>query len=220
MVGDGAMQVRAGFRVVNASALAGGPIEIAFFVEKDRPPALYVMIAGDRARQRPGGFSFVATFLDAPLLDPMERVPDLGGPATAIAVDPGHSWRQPLLLNEFVRLEDAPARLAPGATGRLDIVCSRTFPLATDPTSALLVREGPRVDVPLSLPLRRDDEALAALATHLAEQVREVPPAERESALVRLLALRSAARPQIESLVDHPCPSVAARVRGALAALR
>jgi hypothetical protein len=219
-VGEGATQVRAGFRVVDASALAGGPIEIAFFVEKDRSPALYVMVAGDRARQRPGSFSFAATVQGARLLDPKEGVPDLGGPATAVAVEPGRPWCQPLLLNEFVRLEDASAALAPGATGRLDVVCSRVLPLASDASAALLAREGPRVEVSLSLPLRRDDEALGALAIQLAAQVREGPPAERERPLARLLAMRSAARPQLESLVDAPDPSVAMRVRAVLAVLR
>jgi hypothetical protein len=220
MLGDGALQVRTGFRIVDAGALAGGPIEIAFFVEKDRLPELHMMVAGDRARQRPGGFSFIATFSGAPLLDPMKGVPDLGGPATVIAVGPGHAWHQRLLLNEFVRLEDASARLAPGATGRMDVVCSRTLSLATDSTAALLARDGPRVEVSLSLLLHRDDEALSALATHLAQQVREAPPPERERALVRLLALRSAAHLQIDSLVDHPDPSVTARIRAALAALQ
>jgi hypothetical protein len=58
------------------------------------------------------------------------------------------------------------------------------------------------------------------LASALSETITRSAPVERTPALERLLAMRSAARTQLEGLTRHPDPSVAARALHAVQALK
>jgi hypothetical protein len=136
------MPLRAGFRVMPGALLAGGPVELEFFVDTLGALPLYLAVGGDRARQRPGQFSFDARFDGHELSDPMAALADAGGPIGVIEVSCTSPWRQRLMLNQFVGLEDTLQRLQPGAAGRLDLSCRRHMVLgATD--EAALASDGP-----------------------------------------------------------------------------
>lgn len=211
------VRVRAGFRVVTDEALAGGPVELEFFIESLGASPLRLAVSGDRMRQRPGQFTFAATFEGAPLEDPLAGVPDMGGPEGLVPVATGSPWRQPLVLNQFIRLEQTPERLAEGATGQLNLTCRRPLVLASTDAAALS-RDGARdLAVDLAVELRRDDAALAALAARLLDEVMQGPLASRERPLVLLLSMRTAAQAQIDALAHHPDASVADRARQARA---
>jgi len=211
------IRVRAGFRVVTGELLAGGPIELEFFVESRGAFPLRIVVSGDRMRQRPGQFSFAAMFDGLPLEDPMAIAPYMGGPQGDAQVSPDSPWHQPLLLNQFVRLEHTQERLARGGPGRLDLACRRPLALGAV-NSAFLSEDGAEVlAVDLAFDLRRDDPALAALVARLFDEIMQGPPSVRERPLAQLISMRSAARAQIEALTRHPDPSVAERARQALA---
>ena len=205
------ISVRAGFRVVTAELLAGGPIELEFLVESFGLFPLRLAVSGDRMRQRPGQFSFVATFDGLSLEDPMAAMSYMGGPAAVVQVSVGSPWRQPLVLNQFIRLEDTARQLVQGATGRIDLACRRSLALAFTDTAALSDDGAQVLAVDLAFDLRRDDAALAELVTRLLDEVTQGPPALRERPLALLLSMRSAAHTQIDALTRHPDPSVAGR---------
>jgi hypothetical protein len=216
LAADG-IRVQAGFRVTTAGPLAGGPVELQFFVQSPGPVPLRLVVSGDRARQRPGKFSFEATFEGVPLEDPMAGLVDVGGPAGVVAVSADRPWQQPLVLNEFVRLERAPTHIAAGASGRLTLRCRRAMALAATDAAAFASRPPRVVLIDLAVDLRRDDAELAALTGRLLDEVVNGPPAARERPLALLLSLRSIAHAQIEALTGHPDPVVAARANQALA---
>lgn len=205
------MPVRAGVRLMPGELLAGAPLELEFFVDNFGASPLRLAVSGDRARHRPGQFSFVATFDGQPLADPMAALPDAGGPMGIVEISGANPWRQRLVLNQFVSLEDTPRRLQPDATGRLDLWCRRPLVLATTEATAVPSDASPALLAHLALDLRRDDEALAALAAKLGDAITRGALVARESSLERLLAMRSAARAQIDALTRHPDPSVATR---------
>ena len=208
-----ALRVRSGFRVVTKDPLAGGPVELEFFVENHGSHPLKLAVSGDRMRQRPGQFTFAARFESIDLQDPMAAVPYAGGPEGIVAVSADTPWLQPLLLNQFLRLEETPKRLAPGNTGRIELNCQRPLPLATTDASALSADYVRVVAVDLAFDLRRDDAALAALAAGLFDEVMHGPPSSRERPLTLLLSMRSTASAQIDALTRHPDPSIAERAR-------
>jgi hypothetical protein len=214
----GEVQVHAGFRITDASELAGGPIEIEFFAEITGRGSRFLFITADRMRYRPGDFSFAATFAGVPLADPFANLPDIGGPGGVIEIAAGRLLRQPLILNEFVRLEAAVDLLEPGASGQLVVACRRPLPLAADEVAALaLESDAPIVEVPLALELHRDDARLAALVEQLIAEVRHGPREQRERPLGLLLSLRApAAVERWHTLVNHPDPLVFERVRQTL----
>lgn len=210
--------VRSGFRVAAASEFAGGPIELEYFAEISGDSSLYLLITGDRMRRSPGGFSFDATLAGVPLTDPFPNVPDMGGPASVIEIAASRPWRQPLILNEFARLEDTLNLLEPGASGQLMVACRRRLPLAAHKGAAFVPQsDTPIVEVQLALELRRNDSQLAALVEQLIAEVRDGPPEQRERPLALLLSLRAPiAVDRWRTLVNHPDPLVAERVKEAL----
>jgi hypothetical protein len=211
------LRVRAGFRIVDGELLAGGPVELEFFVESVGERPLQLAVSGDRMRQRPGQFDFVAIFEGSPLEDPMAAMAYMGGPVGVVQVSAGNPWHQPLVLNQFVCLDETPGRLAPGARGRLDLSCRRPLALAATESAALSPHEAPDAAIDLAFYLRRDDEALIALAERLVQEVMQGPLASRERPLALLLSMRAAAHAQIEALTRHHDPSVANRARQVLA---
>jgi hypothetical protein len=214
----GEIRVLAGFTIANASEYAGGPIELEFFAEITGHSSRYFLILGDRMRQRPADFSFAATFAGVPLADPSVDLPDFGGPGGVIEIAAGRPLRQPLVLNEFVRLETALDLLKPGGSGQLVVACRRLLPLAADEQAAFaLVSDAPLVEVQLALDLRRDDAQLAALVDRLIAEVRHGPQEQRERPLSLLVAMRNpAAVVRWRTLVNHPDPLVFERVRDSL----
>jgi len=213
---------RAGLRLDEPGPLlAGAPIGLTFSIELEGAERLYLAIAGDRARQRPAGFVFVATLegVAAPLIDPAHGLPDLGGPLGLVEVGADAPWRQPLLLNQFVALEDSRRPIAPGERRLLHLLCRRSLALGPSEAIALDSAEPVAVELSLSFALERDDAALAALADRLARTVDEGPIEQREAALLRLLGMRAAAREPLRALTRHRQFSVAERARLALDAL-
>ncbi|MEA2943322.1 MAG: hypothetical protein QOD09_3851 [Bradyrhizobium sp.] len=214
----GDARVRSGFRFTEASELAGGPVELEFFVELIGSGSRYLLVAADRMRRRPSDVSFAATFAGVPLADPGKNVPDMGGPAGVVEIAAGRPWRQPLILNQFIGLEAVLDMLEPGGSGPLTAACRRPLPLAIDEAGALAPAPGaPIVEVQLTLKLRRDDAALGILIDQLVAQIRDGAPEQRPKRLDLLLALRApAAVNRWRALVNHPDPAVAQRVRQSL----
>ena len=208
----GELQVHAGFHITSASEFAGGPIELEFFVEVAGPGSGYFLISSD------ADFSFAATFAGVPLADPFANAPDMGGPASVIEIATGRPWHQPLVLNQFVRLEDTINLLKPSASGQLVVDCRRSLLLAADEQAALAREDAaPLVQVQLAIELRRDDAQFVALVDRLIAEVRDGPPEQRERPLGFLLSLRApAAIDKWRTLVNHPDPLVAERVRQSL----
>jgi hypothetical protein len=205
--------VRAGFRVSTDERLAGAPLELEFFVESLGLTPLHLAAGVDRARQRPDRIDLAATFEGSPLDDPWEAMPTTGGPLRFGEVSTRQPLRLPLLLNDFVRLEQTPERLAEGLVGRLVIACRRVLPLAANEAEALETNGAPAIAVDLAVDLRRDDAALSALALRLFEDVMNGSPALRERPLAQLLSMRASARAQIVSLATHPDLMIADRAR-------
>jgi len=204
----GKARCRAGFRTADAKAIAGGPIELTFFVELIGGGTCRLFVTGDRMRQRPGGFAFSTTLAGMTIDDPSAHLPDMGGPAGHVDITADRPWHQPLILNQFARLEAGLEILQPGEAGTLQLRCRR-----------LPASDAPSIEVPLTLALRRDDARLAALVGQLIETVNHGPSERRLPALEVLLSLR--ARPAValwRSLASSPDAAVAARVRQALAA--
>lgn len=210
------IRVRAGFRVTTSEPLAGGPVEMEFFVESTGPCPLQLAVNGDLMRQRPGQICFTATFEGLPLADPMRLTPYMGGPAGIVQVSTVSPWHQPLILNQFLDLEHTPERLMLGAAGRLNLECRRPLPLVGTVAAALSKDVSTILVVNLAFDLRRDDAALAALAASLFDEVMQGPPALRERPLALLLSLRGVARNQIEALTRHADLSVVSRARHTL----
>ena len=113
------LRLSAGFRFAAPEALAGAPLTLEFFVRNSGLETAYVAVGGNRARGRPDFFNFSARFAGGPLTDPASDAAYLGGPVGLVTVAPGDTYRQPTLLNQFLRVEDAIARLLPGGHGEL-----------------------------------------------------------------------------------------------------
>jgi hypothetical protein len=209
----GSVSVRAGFRIITASPLAGGPVELEFFIESLGSSPLHVAAGVSRAAQRPDLVEVVATFEGVLLDDPWRELPESGGPEMVLQVAAGSPLRQPLLLNDFVRLEETVMRVADGEEGRLDVTCRRPLPLADSEAATLMTTDAPMVAADLVCTLRRDDAALAALATALVREVMQGAPELRERPLAHLLSMRGAAREEIVALLAHPDPAVVDRAR-------
>ena len=208
-VSTGDVSARASFRVVTRELLAGGPVELEFSLANLKAAPFQITVSGDRARSRPGQFSFTALFEDKPLEDPVARMPYLGGPAGVVEVVIDKPWRQPLLLNEFVRLEHTVEQLEPGATGKLALTCHRPIDLLHGGEESILT-------VNLAFYLQRDDTALAALVSGLYQEILHGPPSGRGRSMMLLLSLRSTAHDQIEALSRHADAAIADRARAAL----
>jgi hypothetical protein len=221
------IKVRAGFRTGEAEVLAGGILEVEFFVEHKGGKAFYLAVGGSRLKLRPAFFDFSATLegAEAEMDDPAAKIPDLGGPVGTIPVEPSTSYRQMILVNEFVRLERLNAFLAEGETAVLRLRCQRSLPLADAPEKALKLGPGsPKVEAELIIKVRRDDAALELLIKRLANQVLDdrsaIASAEREAAIAKLSALRSPlAVPYLRTLRDHPDTAVQMYAQRALALL-
>lgn len=213
----GEIRAHAGFRIVTSELLAGGPIELEFFVENLGPFPFRLAVSADSLRQRPDKFSFSATFESSPLKDPMEVVTYIGGPIAVVQVATDKPWYQLLVLNQFICLEDTTQHLIQGASGRIELMCRRQLALATTDADALSQEGTLVVAVNLSFELRRDDKALEALAESLLNDVMSGPPALRERPLTLLLSMRAAAHAQIKALARHPDSSVATRAQQAIA---
>lgn len=209
---------RAGFRVTEACKFAAGPIELEFFLEITGPISMFLLITSDWMRGRPGGFTIEATFAGTRLEDPCAQVSDQGGPAGVVEIAANRPWRQPMVLNEFVRLETVLNQLEPGDSGPLKISCQRPLPLALSEEDALGPSAPVRlIKVGLDLTLSRDDARLVAFVDRLIEDVVAGPRDRRERPLRHLLALRApVAKARWKILAGHPDPAVAERVQQAL----
>ena len=213
---DGPRRIRAGFRRPATEVIAGGPLELQFVVEASQP--MVVAVAGDRVRGRPDFFRFAATLDSVEIEDPFPPSTTwLGGPGGVVPVGPGAPLTQWLIVNQYLRLERAVEVLSPGSIGRLQLRAGRPIPFTTKDAEAYR-REGvPQVDVGGTIPIKRDDARLAAIVKELVDNVRHGPPEKRERPLSLVVTLRAPASVEVwKSLVDHPNPTVAERVRQAL----
>ena len=211
----GELRVRAGFRRPSLEVVAGGPLDVQFFVEATQP--IVVAVASDRTRLRPDFFHFSAHLDGVEIDDPFGSYASLGGPGSVVPVQPGSPWRQWLIVNQFLRLERAMEVVAAGAVGRLRLRGGRPLPMTTDTAEAFRRGGVPEIDVTETILLRRDDARLASFIDQLIDEVRHGPPERREWPLVLLLSLRApAAVERWRALVDHADPVVGERVRQAL----
>ncbi len=204
---SGAVEVagaRLGFAVVPGRHLAGGLVEVEFSATATGEP-VYLAYGGDRSRGRPAWFDFPATYDGVRLADPFAAAPELGGPSTAVELGPT-PFRQTLLLNEFVTLEQTAGR-----GGELRVRCLRRPTLGSSAEEAM-VAPGEPVSVELVMELEHDQTALEALVDSLVASVW----AEGAGAdLPRLLSLRGFVD-RWRELGSHPDAAVRERVSGAL----
>jgi hypothetical protein len=223
----GSVQVLAGFRTPAREALAGGPLDIEFFIENRGQEPFCFAFGTDRARRRPALFSLTAypggssDHLD----DPRASIPELGGPMGIRRLAPGEPFTQKLIAGQFICLEQLRDIVAPGEAQLVTVRCRRPLPAASDEAAALQPRSHtPTVDATLRIHVRRDDHALAHCIAALAEQARPrhpLPPApDWEHAVATLCTLRvPEARPHLQALLDHPDPATRTMAEQALAAL-
>jgi hypothetical protein len=197
-------------RVSYSSGLVGGPIELESSIALANAP-LFLRLSGDRDSWRiTGAIDGVA------LADPYPGY-FYSGPVYVGAVAAGEPRVETAELADYVALEDALDFVAEGRPSSLALDVSRhlgvgpTEELAWSAPAAELFRE------PLSISLRRDDAALAALVDRLVDEVRSGPREKREVPLRRLLGLRAPlAVERWRGLAAHPDPLVAERVRSIL----
>ncbi|MET0399945.1 MAG: hypothetical protein ABW277_24360, partial [Longimicrobiaceae bacterium] len=153
---------------VPASAVAGAPVEASLVFENLSDAPLFLAVGASRVTLRPDGLTMEAELRPESggplaLADPFSGAVELGGPAGVVKVEPGTEWPQPLLLNEFVRLENARDALAPGGRGALRVRVRRPLPLASGEAEAFRSDPGvPVADLAVEVALVRDDAALAA----------------------------------------------------------
>lgn len=192
------MSTRGEFAVLTQHPPAGGCVRIRFTIEAlDAPEPL--LVGMDRSTGRPAHVTITGQLDGTPLADPADGPADMGGPSGSIQVQPGTPYTQVLLVNQFVRLEEAHEAVAPGETRLLSLDCARTAP--------------PVVSAKLEIPLVRDDAALAAEIADLVAVVREHDRPgtsnELEDALAALVAVRlPIATAALAELSDHPNPLV------------
>ena len=223
----GDRKVRAGFRINQTEILAGGIVEVEFFLEELSGKGFYLAAGGSRTRWRPAFFEIQATLEghEIELSDPFEKVPELGGPATSIQIEPHTRYQQTILVNEFVRLEKLSAVLVDDENGLLRLNCRRPLPLAdTSEQSFEIDQLSPTVEGNLSVKVRRDDAALESFISRLTNHVRAdrgaMVSADREANIAKLGALRSPmALPYLQSLANHPDPVVQLYVTRAITLL-
>jgi len=207
---SGEINIRTGFRITPGELLAGGPIELEFLLENLAEKPFDLDLAGDRMRQRPGQLIFDARFEGELIDDPMKGTTWLGGPSTVVKVQYGKPWRQPILLNQFVRLEQIPKKISSNlAKGQMSLVCERLIPLSPEHQKPITIQ--------LSFTLYRNDQALDLLTTNLYNEIINGPVTGREHALSLLLSLRSMASQQIKLLANHPEITISNRAKNSLA---
>lgn len=207
-----------------ASAVAGAPLELSFVVENRSDAPLFVAFSASRATLRPAGFTVRATLeageTTVELDDPAAGAPEMGGPAGTAEVAPGAEWTQPLLLNEFARLEAARAALAPGASGTLRVRVARPLPLAASAGEAFAGEGAPATDLSVEIELARDDAALEAELARIAGEAKEGVMAARQHAARILASLRvPQAAPHLRALAEDADGGVRMLARRGLAAL-
>jgi hypothetical protein len=113
--------LRAGFRVQAGLAV------VCTVVNAGARPA-YLAVTTSRTAHRWADLDVAATVAGVPLADPAADAPFLGGPATAVLLEPGESDVRTVPLAEYVEL---PA----GASGRLELRLTRRIGLGPDPVA-------------------------------------------------------------------------------------
>jgi len=191
-------------RVLYSSGLVGGPIALESSIAfADRP--FFVVLSGDRDTWK------VSADIDGvPLGDPY---PDYfySGPIFPAGFAAAEPRVEAIELGQYVRLEDVVA------SGELTVTAARVLSIGATQEEALSARPETLFKETLSIPLLRDDAALAALVDRLVDDVEHGPPEKREPALSRLTALRAPiAVERWRRLAMHREPMVAERVRGFL----
>ena len=119
------------------------------------------------------------------------------------------------MVNQFLALEQVAAILEPGEEQQLQLALQRPFPLARRPTEALALHDAPVLNLRVSAPVRRDDDALDAEIAEVTAEIRrhssQATSNALENALAALVAYRlPQSRAALADLVDHPNPLVRA----------
>jgi len=211
------LNLQAGFRITDGDVLAGAPLTLEFFVRNLSSGRLHVAVGGDRARGRPDFFSFSASVRGWQLVDPEAGAEYLGGPVGLVSVAPRDTYRQAVLLNQFLRLEDVIARLPPGGHEELTLTCERLLPCGASEDAAFDLAAAPKIKAGLACTLRRDDAALLQTLDELTTTILSGAIERREPALAELFASRATAREQLQRIAAHPDRQVAERARRVLA---
>jgi hypothetical protein len=202
----GSVPLEIGFRAVTPKIIAGGPVEIEAFVINNSESPLKLFISADRLRLRPAQYSFEAYFEDILIDDPMSDVPFMGGPECNAIVSAENPWRQLILLNEYVSLENLLHLMLNGTTGVMNLSCNYSLKYASTANDNLYQNEKV-IQLKLSLKIHRDDEQLKKLSKKLYNDCLQKPLNTHSLSL--LLSLRSAATDLIKKLIKHPNTEVA-----------
>ena len=121
----------------------GTDLEVDFELVWHGAGPAYIHVTADRMRGRFADYELTATLDGAPLADPHDGSPFMGGPATVVRLMVGEPFVQTLRLADYVALPAA-------ASGLLELRCRRAISLGATPEAAQ-VTEPTTVEVTLSL---------------------------------------------------------------------
>ncbi len=196
------IELRVSVAVEESPVLAGGPLTATWELTPVRPP-VDVELGGDRVSGRVAGFSFHGRLdgSDLEFADPAEGAVELGGPVGTRQVT--DSLRVPLLVNQYLTVDAAVEAIPAGEQRLLELRCHWDLVCGKGPAGA--AGKGPvPIDLTLQIPLRRDDDALAALVRQQAGALLEADRQD-EDALAALAALRfPGTRDLLEELGGDP----------------
>ncbi|MGY4643231.1 hypothetical protein [Cellulomonas sp. URHB0016] len=188
----GGVPVRVELRVLDDVVLVGGPLEVEVAVHNDGDRAVDVPVGADRGRGRPGHVSFSAQAGGAVLTDPRAGLPYRGGLSGKVTLAPGDRLAQRVLVNDFLGLDVLRTVVAPAARLSLALRCLRNLATGAQPDPVTLAGGQDVAVVELDVAVLRDDDALAALASALGDELGAGGPAsveDRERQVGRLAAI-------------------------------
>lgn len=207
-VNTSGLSVKLIFKIVNLPVIAGGPVEIETSIVGEDSHRLKIFIDADSMRSRVALYVFNASFNKKTLTDPMAGIPNTGGPEAAFVVSAKTPWRQVIILNDYLRLEDTLEMIEPGESGIMDINCDFSL-RSTQMLESDNYDDEQVVKLSLRFNMQRDDEQLERLTKKLYSNCL-LTPVDIHS-LDELLSLRSLAMPYVRWLIGHPNADVAAR---------
>lgn len=211
------------FEVSDIPVLAGGPASGSLVIGNSAGGPVAVPVGADRARRRPRYVSMAASIdgLDLSIVDPWSGLPERGGVAGRTDVEPGGTFAQQVLLNDFLTLEDTRPAMRPGQRAMLRVDCTRWLALPNPATGSPdhTTEVGARMLV--EVPIVRDDDRLSALGEDLLDELLRRPPTgvqDRERAVGRLAATAAESAPHyLEALTASGDPHLAGLATEALA---
>ncbi|RYY37577.1 MAG: hypothetical protein EOP46_02105 [Sphingobacteriaceae bacterium] len=202
--------LKVGFRIISPAVIAGGPLEVEAFLINNSTIPLKLFVSGDMIKSRFAHYAFEAFIDENLIVDPTPASAYLGGPQGGINVSAGETFIQTILLNDYLKLEDAQTYIPSGVSKLLKLICHWNLKLSAKINAAQFEHEL-TVSIPLAVVVVRNDGRLEKLSAKLYADVLLTPV--NLHSLNSLLAMRSAAMVYIEKLLNHQDPNIAAQAQ-------